>query len=73
MSDLRFFADTMHQVIELEARLKEINLNAARYADACAREREAALPIISGLISRSFHQANEGLCAVNAILARGQK
>lgn len=68
MSGLRFFADFMHEQIEREARLRQIEANAARYADRCEQERRASLPCGSDRLPLAFHKANEGLCAVKIIL-----
>ncbi|MUO84859.1 hypothetical protein [Agrobacterium vitis] len=68
MSDLRLFADMMHEAIAMERRLKEINRNAAVYADKCTRLSLESLNDLDKS-QRQFHASREGLCAVRIILA----
>jgi hypothetical protein len=67
MSDLRFFADTMHDLIKAESRLQKIHTNAMAYADACKIIRKGSLPRGDAILA-DFHKANEGLCAVRIIM-----
>ncbi|MGV1913574.1 hypothetical protein G6K96_21810 [Agrobacterium vitis] len=69
MSDLRLFADTMHDAIALERRLKQINRNAAAYADECTRLSLESLNDLDKS-QRQFLASCEGLCAVRIILAQ---
>ena len=74
MSDLRFFADTMHEALRLERELNAARLEAAavrdraaQYAKACQAEKQAVLPFRGNRIPIAFDRASEGLCAVRII------
>lgn len=67
MSDLRFFSDTSHALIEAEKRLAEIDAAAQRYRQECADIRAKHLPR-GDRPSPAFYQATEGSNAVRIIL-----
>ncbi|MGV2135197.1 hypothetical protein GOZ83_19510 [Agrobacterium vitis] len=69
MSDIRLFADTMHEAIAMERRLKQINRNATAYADECTKLSLESLNDLDKS-QRQFHASREGLCAVRIILAQ---
>lgn len=67
MSDLRFFADLMHEAIANDTARKRFNQNVDRYRKRCEEEREANLPRGCDRIPEAFHKANEGLCAIRIL------
>ncbi|BCH63039.1 hypothetical protein RvVAT039_02550 [Agrobacterium vitis] len=69
MSDLRFFADTMHETINLKRRLKEIEANASRYEGACMELSQQSLTDLDRH-TRQLYAAREGLCAVRIIMLK---
>lgn len=68
MSDLRFFADVMCDIIERERQLAALLARARAYENECKKVRAAQVPFRTDRVPIDFHRANEGLCAVARIL-----
>jgi hypothetical protein len=67
MSGLRFFADSMHELIRHERELKRIGSNAESYRRECETIRRNGLQH-PGRRPPDFYAATEGMCAVRKIM-----
>lgn len=68
MSDLRFFANVMYDIIEKERQSAALLARALAYETECKKTRAAQIPFRTDRVPIDFHRANEGLCAVARIL-----
>ena len=74
--DRGFVADLLENIFRLErkvsalqARLDEINANAAAYVSGCEEAKRRSNQTSGDRLYPDYHKANEGLCAVRIVLA----